>query len=531
MGRGLLSPATGVASPPAIPAAPASSPPASQPRPARAAPSIRPVPRLPRWGGAVLTVQAAVLATMLTRHEPWEDEAQAWLLARDASPLHLVVHDLRYEGSPGLWHLLLMPAAKLGMPFVTVQVIAGLLCLLGGYLVLRFAPFPAPVRALVPLSYFVLYQYGVVARSYALLAPLLWLLAMAWGRRHDHPVRFTVVLALLANVSLHGLIISAALTAVHVVTLHRIWDVLEAPLRRRHTLCLAGLGAMGVLLLAILWPPSDLVSSSAGWNLSPLHALRVGPLAGLRALSFEVTAVPVAAATCWYLWRVRCLWILVAPGAAVLGLFSVKYFSIWHEGTLTLVWLFALWVANDRVRRRSLQGVRRAQMTAMALTGLALTGQVWWSVASLSWDWQHAYSGAAEAATYIRDQGIDRQGIDGQGYASVAVGAYFPHDLFANMNGGDGPAYWHWSAGSTGLVQTNRQIVAAGRPWVIVALKIRGGTITCLSGYRIVRVFRGAIEWEGGGYEEDSYVLFQRTAAWDGVQPDDAGACASLGPD
>jgi hypothetical protein len=55
----------------------------------------------------VLGVYTVAVAVLVTRHEPWFDEAQAWLLARDTAPLTLVTDALRYEGSPGLWHLTL----------------------------------------------------------------------------------------------------------------------------------------------------------------------------------------------------------------------------------------------------------------------------------------------------------------------------------------------------------------------------------------------------------------------------------------
>src|SRR5579871_6286134 len=55
----------------------------------------------------VLGVWMAVVAFTLQYHEKWADEAQAWLIARDLNLKTIWFHELRYEGSPGLWHTIL----------------------------------------------------------------------------------------------------------------------------------------------------------------------------------------------------------------------------------------------------------------------------------------------------------------------------------------------------------------------------------------------------------------------------------------
>ena len=50
---------------------------------------------------------------LLAGHELWRDEANVWLIARELSPLQLF-KEIRYQGHPCLWYLLVMPLAKLG---------------------------------------------------------------------------------------------------------------------------------------------------------------------------------------------------------------------------------------------------------------------------------------------------------------------------------------------------------------------------------------------------------------------------------
>jgi len=52
-------------------------------------------------------------------HEPWRDEAQSWLIARDANFFD-IFKLLPFEKAPALWYLILLPLAKSGMPENTI---------------------------------------------------------------------------------------------------------------------------------------------------------------------------------------------------------------------------------------------------------------------------------------------------------------------------------------------------------------------------------------------------------------------------
>ena len=85
--------------------------------------------------------------SFLICHENWRDEAQAWLLARDLSIPELIAQ-MSYEGHPCLWHLLLMPLAKLGLPYVSMNVLSLTVMSVAVALFLWKAPLPLPFKAL-----------------------------------------------------------------------------------------------------------------------------------------------------------------------------------------------------------------------------------------------------------------------------------------------------------------------------------------------------------------------------------------------
>jgi hypothetical protein len=49
----------------------------------------------------------ALVGLIHGHHEPWAGESQAWLIARDLDLKKIWFYELRYEGTPGLWHTIL----------------------------------------------------------------------------------------------------------------------------------------------------------------------------------------------------------------------------------------------------------------------------------------------------------------------------------------------------------------------------------------------------------------------------------------
>ena len=131
-----------------------------------------------------------VLSLLVTlRHQPWRDEAQAWLLTRDNNLLGILTLE-RYEVIPGLWHLLLYAPAHLGMPYLTLHVVHWLLNGLAVYVILRWIKGDFQLMAGTVFTYLVFYEYGVIARNYVLALLGMAILAAAWFRPWSHSKRW-----------------------------------------------------------------------------------------------------------------------------------------------------------------------------------------------------------------------------------------------------------------------------------------------------------------------------------------------------
>ncbi|MDO4803772.1 MAG: hypothetical protein Q4A32_03010 [Lachnospiraceae bacterium] len=151
---------------------------------------------------------------MMLRHEAWRDEAQAWLMAKQLSPISLL-DELSYEGHPCLWFYLLMPFAKAGLPFVTLNIVSIVVMAVVIVLIGAAAPFDRISRMLFAASPLCIYAFSAISRSYCLVALLLVLLAMADRRRYEHPVSFCILIALLVQTHIVMIGMCFALCACH----------------------------------------------------------------------------------------------------------------------------------------------------------------------------------------------------------------------------------------------------------------------------------------------------------------------------
>jgi len=107
-------------------------------------------------------------AIRLFRHAMWRDELQAFMVAAASNtPLDLFAK-LKYEGHPGLWHLLLWVVTRFTADPVAMQVLHLVIALGVWLLVWRLSPFRPAGKLLLLLSYYLFWEYFVVSRGYAL---------------------------------------------------------------------------------------------------------------------------------------------------------------------------------------------------------------------------------------------------------------------------------------------------------------------------------------------------------------------------
>lgn len=186
-----------------------------------------------RWPIFVLYVLFLVWG--VTNHESWADEAQSWLIARDAD-LATLFRLLPSEGHPPLWYLLLMPFAKSGMSYATLKWISAILALCSVYLLLFRTRFHPLVKLLLPFGYVFLFEYARLGRSYSLIIFFIMAIASLYPKRFDRPLLFALCIVGLFNT--HVLVFGYAMALVALYA----FDAFEA--KRLNGKVLLALGVM-----------------------------------------------------------------------------------------------------------------------------------------------------------------------------------------------------------------------------------------------------------------------------------------------
>lgn len=153
-------------------------------------------------------------------HEPMYDEAQAWMIARDASWYELIFEIPHYEGHPPIWHLILAIFAKSGLSIDIGMRIPGALFCFASVGVLFFrSPFPKIVKCILPFTYYIFYRYSIVVRPYCMMMFALFLVALAYKNKSDKPFRMMMALMLLCVSSAYGMVIAAGICIVWLIEL------------------------------------------------------------------------------------------------------------------------------------------------------------------------------------------------------------------------------------------------------------------------------------------------------------------------
>lgn len=305
---------------------------------------------------------------LIFTHEPWFDEVHALLIARE--PWGNLFPALRYEGHPSLWYVFLGSVDRVIGPSPLTLPVAQLIVAVSvlGLVWLR-APFPWAAKLLISTSYYFVFEYGVISRSYGLGA-LLALGAVALRTSTSS----WLCLALLANIAAPFTLLALVLGALLLVE-RRSWfgpailaagcfaavmtvyplppDIYYAPLQM--TVVLRMLRATAELSAAVV-PSIPSLPYSYGVYPPMLVAFHLGlaaPILGALAL------------------RDRWLtagFLAVYAGLLLLGTF-VTQLSPRHVGVLFVFLIAGLWLQRER-KREPLLKCAWAWLAVMSACGL-----------------------------------------------------------------------------------------------------------------------------------------------------------------
>jgi hypothetical protein len=336
---------------------------------------------------------AAQVAFAIPYHEPWADEAQAWQLARSLSLPALFQTYLRYEASPGLWHLLLWILIRAHVSYVGLHWICGETAVGATALLALRSPFARYLKLVLPFTYFLLFQYAVVARSYVLVPVLLYLIALCWKK---NPLILALLLGLLANVALHAAVISGGLALVYFIEQAR--DGGPKGYRRQLLPGALTLLILWAFALWTAWPPPDnsfYASYTPGASRPFLAWILMSPLWEICHPWILSIAFWVAIALCLSrrgnpLYLLPVLFFAAFSGAVL--------FAWWHIGLLVPLVICLLWITWPTPGGKICRPEAIARIAMVVMSAI----QILWSAYAIQFDHYNAYSPDLATANFLQ---------------------------------------------------------------------------------------------------------------------------------
>lgn len=208
-----------------------------------------------------LCLYMILMSIIMYFHEPWYDEAQAWLIARDASIKEILFELPHYEGHPPIWHLILLPFAKLGAPYeLSLKFVSLTFSSIAMGLFIFKSPFERKIKLLIPFTYFFFYQYGVISRPYCVMMLGFVLAAMFYKEKDKKPFRFVSALAIICSSSAYGIILSCGICVVWIIEIFKEEFTVEALvnfIRSKRIKAILFLLLYNIILIILIIPKDD----------------------------------------------------------------------------------------------------------------------------------------------------------------------------------------------------------------------------------------------------------------------------------
>jgi hypothetical protein len=117
----------------------------------------------------LLAIYLVISIVGMVHHELWLDEAQHFLIGRDSHSLPSLYYNMRYDGHPRLWNILIYFITHyITESYIGMQVFHLLITSCTVFIFLRYAPFSLLVKVLILSGYYFLFEYNLLSRNYAL---------------------------------------------------------------------------------------------------------------------------------------------------------------------------------------------------------------------------------------------------------------------------------------------------------------------------------------------------------------------------
>ena len=431
------------------------------------------ISKLKTHPNAVILITYILITGIVTIifHENWRDEAQAWLIARDLD-FFGILNQMGYEGHPPLWHIILMPFAKLGLPYITANIINLCIMWVTAYIIIKKAPFKTSTIALILFSVAFLYFYPTIARSYCLIPLAISLIAIYYPIRNENKIKYTLSILFLAYT--HMLMLGLVGILYLFFFLEQIFytkkdskDIKKIIIA--FIIAAGGLGCLALILFGTIDKNSEVTVSIllslrahsfadvlkiAGmymtWIIRTILGIETAIFGEIGHTSgFVITSAFAGCFLLYYIFKknpkhaitliMSCLW------QVVIYIFIYKDISGQKANTMFLIFLLIAWLLAVDKENKNSEKLESIKKKASTICIFALVLSCIFSVTCIQREIKHYYSDAKQIAQFI-ESNIEKDAIitGNNGPTMSSIIAYNNNFKFWSASAKDYFTYMIW---------------------------------------------------------------------------------------
>lgn len=143
-------------------------------------------------------------------HETWRDELHVWIIAQNSNSLLEFINLRSTEAHPIVWDIIQYSVSIFTSNFIYIKLLNILFSFITAYYIVKYLPFHFYQKALLLCSYYFLYEYSIINRSYALSIMLIFIcLDLIQNKKYKW---FIIVTILAANTNILSAIIITSIS-------------------------------------------------------------------------------------------------------------------------------------------------------------------------------------------------------------------------------------------------------------------------------------------------------------------------------
>ncbi len=198
----------------------------------------------------------------------WRDELEPWLTSSFSSDLGDFFVKMKMISNPYAWYLYLFLLSRLTLNPVFLQISHILIACGSIYLFLKYSPFTLLQKLLFCCGYYLVYDYGIISRGYAVTLFFFFLFCVMYKKSKTNFLPLALPVFFMAN-STGGF--GAVLAIALLVFLLADFYFNERPVQPSKNLLLHRAGAVLIIVVSVvvavksIWPPPESVYSASNW--------------------------------------------------------------------------------------------------------------------------------------------------------------------------------------------------------------------------------------------------------------------------